>query len=169
MCIIIFETPCCLAYVITIDVHLLQVQVYCYISNVGVRNYWGLYFVLYSPYWKVFQMETADHKGIIVLYCVFPFASQAVWAYGSLNLDYIRMEPMPITMAARSKAWTGFESHSRHGCLCVVLCVGSGLATGWSLIRGVYHVKILRNWRKGQGPTKDCRASDEWMNEIWDW
>jgi hypothetical protein len=25
--------------------------------------------------------------------------------------------------------------------------------------------KRLRNWRKGQGPTKGCRAIDEWMNE----
>jgi hypothetical protein len=38
----------------------------------------------------------------------------------------------------------GFESHSRHGCLCVRLfcacvvpCVGSGLATGWFLVQGV--------------------------------
>jgi hypothetical protein len=28
----------------------------------------------------------------------------------------------------------GFESHSRHGCLFVL---GSGLATGWSLVQGV--------------------------------
>jgi hypothetical protein len=38
----------------------------------------------------------------------------------------------------------GFESHSRHGCLCVslfcvyvVLCVGRGLSTGWSSVQGV--------------------------------
>jgi hypothetical protein len=37
----------------------------------------------------------------------------------------------------------GFESHSRHGCLCrrliciYVLCVGCRLATGWSLVQGV--------------------------------
>jgi hypothetical protein len=38
----------------------------------------------------------------------------------------------------------GFESHSRHGCLCVrlfcvclVLCLGSGLATSWSLVQRV--------------------------------
>jgi hypothetical protein len=60
----------------------------------------------------------------------------------------------PITVAARSKGmnclrslalWDrGFESHSTHGCLCVrlfcvcvVLCVGSGLATGWSPAQGV--------------------------------
>jgi hypothetical protein len=45
----------------------------------------------------------------------------------------------------------GFESHSRHGCLCVrlfcvcvVLCSDSGLATGWSLVQGVLpSVKIV--------------------------
>jgi hypothetical protein len=32
----------------------------------------------------------------------------------------------------------GFESHSRHQCLCVRLfCVGSGLASSWPLVRGV--------------------------------
>jgi hypothetical protein len=44
-----------------------------------------------------------------------------------------------------SMLWLGrwnyeFESHSGHGCLvcvCVVLCLDSCLATGWSLVRGV--------------------------------
>jgi hypothetical protein len=59
----------------------------------------------------------------------------------------------PITVAARSKAWTVF-AHSNTGivgsnpvqlmdvcvrlfCVYVVLCVGSGLATGWSPVQGV--------------------------------
>jgi hypothetical protein len=48
----------------------------------------------------------------------------------------------------------GFESHSRHGCLCTfILCVGSGLATGWSPVQGVLPtVYGLRNWKCGQGP-----------------
>jgi hypothetical protein len=49
----------------------------------------------------------------------------------------------------------GFENHSRHGCLycvrlfyvCIVLCVGTGLATGWSSVQGVlstvYRIKKL--------------------------
>jgi hypothetical protein len=52
----------------------------------------------------------------------------------------------------------GFKSHSGHGCLhcvrtfcvCVVLCVGSGLATGWSPVQGVlptmYRIKKLKKW-----------------------
>jgi hypothetical protein len=60
----------------------------------------------------------------------------------------------PITMAAQSKAWIMTFSRSNAGildsnptqgmdmcvllfCVCVVLCVGSGLATGWSLAHGV--------------------------------
>jgi hypothetical protein len=50
----------------------------------------------------------------------------------------------------------GFETHSRHGCLhcvhlfcvCVVLCVGRGLATGLSPVQGVlptvYRIKKLK-------------------------
>jgi hypothetical protein len=61
---------------------------------------------------------------------------------------------LPITMTARSVAWMKclrslgrwnreFESHSRHGSLyalfyvCVVLCVGNGLATGCSPVQGI--------------------------------
>jgi hypothetical protein len=59
----------------------------------------------------------------------------------------------------------GFESHSRHGCLCarlfcacVALCAGGGLATGWFPVQGVLPpVYRLRNWRSGQGPTNGCR------------
>jgi hypothetical protein len=50
---------------------------------------------------------------------------------------------------------------------CVVLCVGSVPATEWSLIQRVLLCKkILRNWRRGQGPTKGCSAIDELMNEM---
>jgi hypothetical protein len=55
----------------------------------------------------------------------------------------------PITVTTRSKAWTVFAgsnagivgSNPTRGidglCVCVVLCVGRGLATGWSLLQGV--------------------------------
>jgi hypothetical protein len=42
--------------------------------------------------------------------------------------------------------------------VCVVLCVGSGLATDWSLSKESYRLCIgLRNWKSRQGP-KSCRA-----------
>jgi hypothetical protein len=42
--------------------------------------------------------------------------------------------------------------------VCVVLCVGSGLAKGWSPVQGVLPTMYrLRNWKSGQGP-KGCRA-----------
>jgi hypothetical protein len=44
--------------------------------------------------------------------------------------------------------------------VCVVLCVGSGLATGWSPVQGVLPLWIgLRNWKSGRG-TKGCRATE---------
>jgi hypothetical protein len=62
-----------------------------------------------------------------------------------------------------------FESHSRHGylrvrlfCVCVVLCVGSGLATGWSPIQGVQPTVYIgsRKWKSGQGPIKGYRHNN---------
>jgi hypothetical protein len=77
-------------------------------------------------------------------------------------------------VTARSKAWT-LGSWFRiplkawmSVCCSFVLCPGSGLVTGWSLVQGVLLSvwKRLRNWRKGKGPTKGCRAIDEWMKKL---
>jgi hypothetical protein len=71
---------------------------------------------------------------------------------------------IPITVAARSKAWTVFArsnagivgSNPNQGmdvcvrlfCVWFVLCVGSGLAKGWSPVQGVlpivYKIKKLK-------------------------
>jgi hypothetical protein len=68
----------------------------------------------------------------------------------------------------------GFESHSRHWCLrvrlfyvCVVLCVCSGLATGWSLSKESYRLckKRLRNWRRGKAHQKNVEPlMNKWLN-----
>jgi hypothetical protein len=87
------------------------------------------------------------------------------------------VELLPITVAARSKAWTVFArsnsgivgSNLTRGmdvslllfCVCVVLCLGSGLATGWSPVQGVIPtVYRLRNCKSWQGPTKRYKAID---------
>jgi hypothetical protein len=74
-----------------------------------------------------------------------------------------------FTGAARSKAWTVFARSNaeivgsnptrsmdvcvRLFCVCVVLCVGRGLGTGWSPVQGVVPtVYRSRNWKSGQGP-----------------
>jgi hypothetical protein len=82
---------------------------------------------------------------------------------------------MPITVAARSKAWTifarsnagilgsnpaqGMDVCVRLFCVCVVLCAGSGLTTGWppvlEVLPTVYRIKKLKS---GQTPTTGCRA-----------
>jgi hypothetical protein len=76
---------------------------------------------------------------------------------------------VPITVAAQSKAWTFFGrsntrvlvSNPTRGmdvcvhlfCVCVVLCVRNGLATGWSPVQGVQPtVCRLRSWKSGQDP-----------------
>jgi hypothetical protein len=79
-------------------------------------------------------------------------------------------------MTAQSEAWIGFArlnagivgSNPTPGmdacvsffCVCAVLCVGSGLESGWSTIQGVlptvYRIKKLKS---GQGQAKSCRAT----------
>jgi hypothetical protein len=77
------------------------------------------------------------------------YFSRSQWLLGLMN----RLHPL--------EHWgRGFESHLRHGCLCVrlfcvcvVLCVGSGLPTGWSPVQGVLPtVYRLRNWKSDEGP-----------------
>jgi hypothetical protein len=76
---------------------------------------------------------------------------------------------MPITVAARSKAWNVFarwnaeivgsnatrrmDAYVRLFCVCFVVCVGSGHATGWSPVQGVVPIMYrLRNSRSCQSP-----------------
>jgi hypothetical protein len=74
-----------------------------------------------------------------------------------------------IIVTARSKVWTvsdrsntgtvgsnptqDMDVYVRLFCVCVVLCVGNGLARGWSLVQGVLTVVYsLKNWKIGQVP-----------------
>jgi hypothetical protein len=71
---------------------------------------------------------------------------------------------MPIPATSRSKASTVFPGSNTRNvgstptrgmdvCVRVVLCVSSGLATGWSPVQGVLPtVYGLRNWKSGRGP-----------------
>jgi hypothetical protein len=61
------------------------------------------------------------------------------------------------------KRWNhGFESHSRHGCLCAfILCVGSGLPTGWSLSNDSYRLWLNYGTEKAAKAQKGCRAIEK--------
>jgi hypothetical protein len=75
--------------------------------------------------------------------------------------------PLFINCLRSLEPWDrGFESHSKYGylcaflfCVCVVMCVGSGVATGWCPVQGVlpsvYRIKKLKE--SSQGPKKGCR------------
>jgi hypothetical protein len=83
---------------------------------------------------------------------------------------------VPVTVAARSKAVTVFarsdavvvSSNPTKGmdvwfvclfCVCLVLCVVRGLATGRSPVQGVLlHVYKIKKLKSGQCSTKGCRA-----------
>jgi hypothetical protein len=64
----------------------------------------------------------------------------------------------------------GVESHTRHGCLacvgvCVVLCLGRGLATSWSLVQGVLpSVKWSWNWKSEARAQGRCTVSEKKNN-----
>jgi hypothetical protein len=56
----------------------------------------------------------------------------------------------------------GIDVSVRLFCVCVVLCVGSGLATGLSPVRGVLPaVCRLRNWKSWKGPAKGYRSREK--------
>jgi hypothetical protein len=68
----------------------------------------------------------------------------------------------------------GFESHSGHGslvcmrlfCVCVVLCLGRGLATDWSLVQGVLPtVKNDTELNKSPGPWMGWKS--HWKKKSW--
>jgi hypothetical protein len=81
-----------------------------------------------------------------------------------------------MTVAARSKAWAVFApsysgivgSNPTQGmdvCIvyiysvsCVVLCVGSGLATGWSPFQGVLHIAYMSKKQKRKTAKAHRRA-----------
>jgi hypothetical protein len=62
-------------------------------------------------------------------------------------------------------------------CVCVVLCLGRGLATSWSLAQGVLSsVKWSWNWKAEARAQGGCTASDKkntelysWLNKMDDW
>jgi hypothetical protein len=91
-----------------------------------------------------------------------------VWNYALLGYH---SNELPITVAARSKSWIVFAcsnagivgSNPTQGmdvcvrlfCVCVVLCVGSGLATGWSPVQGVLPtVYRIKKWKKRRRSNK---------------
>jgi hypothetical protein len=112
-----------------------------------------------------------------------PVASFCSLSYpGLLYIVYI-VERVPITVAARSKAWTVFALSNtgimgsnptwdtdvcvRLFYVCAVLCAGSGLTTGWSPVQRVLPtVYTIKNLKSGQGPTKGCRARDTWPGVV---
>jgi hypothetical protein len=110
-----------------------------------------------------FPPKSCMHSFSLSHTCYVPWPSHPPWLDHS-NYIWRTIQVMkPITMAARSKAWTVcgcsnagiVGSNSTRGmdvsvslfCVCVVLRVGSGLETGWSPVQGdISTVLGLRNW-----------------------
>jgi hypothetical protein len=96
------------------------------------------------------------------------------------SFNILQIFTLPITVAPRSKAWTVFTRSNagivgsnptqdvvvcvRLFFVCVLLCVGSGLAAGWSPSKESYRLYIgLRSWKeRPRANIKDCRAIDRY-------
>jgi hypothetical protein len=116
----------------------------------------------------------AQIKGNILIFLALRLRTWNNINYGASRqlMYYFRRQQSrePTIVTARSKAWTVFArantgivgSNPIHGmdvcvrlfCVCVVLCVCSGLATGWSSVQGVlptvYKNKGSPLWSSGQ-------------------
>jgi hypothetical protein len=110
--------------------------------------------------------------------CPAQFRAIGIWSFVGYIFGFYSEQVLfwTITVAARSKAWTiiacsntgivisnstrGMDVWVRLFCVCVILCVGSGLATIWSPIQGVLPtVYRLRNWKAAK-VHKGFRAVD---------
>jgi hypothetical protein len=90
-----------------------------------------------------------------------------LYLYGTRRVFNLRQSlSPPSTVVERSKGMNrllllehwgrGFEYHLSHACLCAfILCVGTGLATGWSPVQGVlptvYRIKKLKKRPRSKG------------------
>jgi hypothetical protein len=134
---------------------------------------WDTYCIYWGP-----GKPTASRLAILL-------SSMRNWFYLFLlaiktsNKYYCAPINVPITVAARSKAWTVFARSNPTQkawmlvcvfilCLCCPVCRQrpcDGLITRPRCPRACVK-KRLQNWRRDQGPTKGCNANDEWMNEF---
>jgi hypothetical protein len=105
-----------------------------------------------------------------------------VWGHDpNWGVSEYRGGMLPTTVATRSEAWTVFALLNagivgsnpiqdmdvclRLFCVSVVLCVGSGLASGWSPVQGVLPTVLgLRNWNETQRLT-DAPYSPKWEQQ----
>jgi hypothetical protein len=111
--------------------------------------------------WTLLIERRIEVQTIALSNCLLLFSHTA---FIQLEIAKSRDSSPPITVAARSKPWnvfarsnTGFVGLNptlgidvcvRLFCVCVVLCVSTGLAMGWSSVQGikptVYKIKKLK-------------------------
>jgi hypothetical protein len=159
------KSPCCLSF---------YVYVYIYMS-VSVHLCPSLIFFRLVSLW--------DQLSVYIYNTPFIFG----FLYG----------PWPIRVAALSKSWTifarlnsgvvgsnptqGIDVCVRLYCVCVVLCVGTGLAKGWSPVQGVLQTVYRINKVKKRSRSKGlwygpCHISSQnflvvacgtvWLHEV---
>jgi hypothetical protein len=76
-------------------------------------------------------------------------------------LQSVTVFARPNTEIVGSNPTGSVDISMRLFCVCVVPCVGSGLATGWSPSKGSYRLCVgLGSWKRSQGPAEglNCRS-----------
>jgi hypothetical protein len=98
--------------------------------------------LLWEPHIPVLTiLITFLHTSMSILFLFKRYFCRPQWPHG------IRHEPS--SPARTLGSWV----RVRLFCVCVVLCVGCRLATGWSPYKESYRLCVrLRNWKYGQGP-----------------
>jgi hypothetical protein len=109
------------------------------------------YSILFSCLWKLYHSFYCILFSFSPSYKVLP---QVLIAIIILTAGHSSRAVWSMNRLRSLEHWDrGFESHSRHGCMCTfILCmllrVGSGLATGWSPVQRVlqtaYRIKKLK-------------------------
>jgi hypothetical protein len=129
-------------------------------------------------------LATTIHVTVLIMHLWRYFQAKILHPYGNLSIR--KRFHVPVTVAARPRAWTVFArsdavivgSNPTQGmdvgvwmrlfCVCVVLCIGTDHATGWSPVQVVlppeYKIKKLNS---GQGPTKGCRDIKKSISCNW--
>jgi hypothetical protein len=114
----------------------------------------------YKPNWRHFKPQDV-HLQISYFISHIPCTA----GHGSRAVEGMLLSSLARTLGSwvliLHKAWM-FGMCMCLFCVCVVLCLGRGLATSWPLAQGVLpFVKWSWNWKiRGQGP-RGCRASEK--------
>jgi hypothetical protein len=121
---------------------------FCYL--ISLRSKYSLWYSIVKYSFHVYRENNRNDKLIII-----PLNLRYCITEVSIDFQYSDSSGRARSNAGivGSNPTRGMDVCVRLFCVCAVLCVGSGLTTGWSPVQGVLRtVYGLWNWKSGQGP-----------------